>query len=126
MVPRQVELEHSRFSGKKKVFVDGKPVFATTEKQLSWCWEHPNTKAKILLESENGRHSLRCEEPEKLEQGPNEQLQSVSPRSCRSTTSVTGSRRDGPQSLKRDRIYCSLSVADAIDGFQCSSETKVL
>ncbi|CAK9102265.1 Zeta_toxin domain-containing protein [Durusdinium trenchii] len=88
----KVELEHSRFSGKKKVLVDGKPVFATTEKQLSWCWEHPNTKAKILLESENGRHSLRCEEPEKLEQGPNEQLQSVSPRSCRSTTSVTGSR----------------------------------
>ena len=48
----QVELEHSRFSGKKKVFVDGKLALSTTAKQLSWCYEHPNSKAKIKLDSE--------------------------------------------------------------------------
>ena len=64
----KVELEHSRFSGKKKILVDGKLVFSTTAKQLSWCWEHPDRKATIKLDSDNGRHSLRCEEPEKPSQ----------------------------------------------------------
>ena len=66
--PCEVELEHSRFSGKKKILVDGKLVFSTTAKQLSWCWEHPDRKATIKLDSDNGRHSLRCEEPEKPSQ----------------------------------------------------------
>ena len=61
-------MEHSRFSGKKKILVDGKLVFSTTAKQLSWCWEHPDRKATIKLDSDNGRHSLRCEEPEKPSQ----------------------------------------------------------
>ncbi|CAJ1446090.1 unnamed protein product [Effrenium voratum] len=60
----KVELEHSRFSGKKKVLVDGKLLFSTTDKHLTWCWQHPESKAKISLHSENGRHSLRCEEPD--------------------------------------------------------------
>lgn len=100
----EVELEHSRFSGKKKVFVDGKLALSTTAKQLSWFYEHPNSKAKIKLESENGRHSLRCREAEKsiqlstaLEnaQSPmDEQLERCdsirSPRSCISSSQLPG------------------------------------
>lgn len=58
----KVELEHSRFSGKKKVFIDGKLVFSTKERRLSWSWQHPKSKAVIDLQSENGNHSLRCQE----------------------------------------------------------------
>ena len=43
-------------------------VFSTTEKQLCWSWEHPDTRATIKLESENGRHSLKCEEPKLREE----------------------------------------------------------
>ena len=42
---------------------------------------------------ENGKHSLKCEEPEKaasVHEGEVQQM--VSPRSCRSTTSVSGCR----------------------------------
>eukprot|EP00931_Biecheleriopsis_adriatica_P007589 TRINITY_DN108859_c0_g1_i1.p1 TRINITY_DN108859_c0_g1~~TRINITY_DN108859_c0_g1_i1.p1 ORF type:complete len:732 (+),score=144.58 TRINITY_DN108859_c0_g1_i1:66-2198(+) len=60
----KVELEHSRLSGKKKVLIDGKLVFSTKEKRLCWSWEHPGSKALISLHSENGNHSLRCQEPE--------------------------------------------------------------
>ncbi|CAE6947781.1 unnamed protein product [Symbiodinium sp. KB8] len=60
----KVELEHSRLTGKKKVLVDGKLLFSTTDKNLHWCWEHPVSKARITLNSENGKHVLRCEEPE--------------------------------------------------------------
>ena len=60
----KIELEHSRLSGKKKVLVDGKLLFSTTERHLNWCWEHPASKARINLISENGKHLLRCEEPD--------------------------------------------------------------
>ena len=63
-VETKVELEHSRLTGKKKVLVDGKLLFSTTDKHLNWCWEHPESKARIGLNSENGKHVLRCEEPE--------------------------------------------------------------
>lgn len=99
----QVELEHSRFTGKKKVLVDGKLVFSTTEKQLSWCWEHPDTRAKIKLESENGRHSLKCEEPkrEREEDAPTarERPELASPRPTRTAD----------EELKRDlSAYCAM------------------
>lgn len=60
-----VELEHSRMTGKKKVLIDGKVVYSTREKKLTWSWVHPASLAKISLTSENGKHELECEEPEK-------------------------------------------------------------
>ena len=60
----KVELEHSRLTGKKKVLVDGKLLFSTSDRHLNWCWKHPESKAQISLISENGKHVLRCEEPE--------------------------------------------------------------
>lgn len=122
----KVELEHSRFSGKKKVFVDGKLALSTTAKQLSWCYEHPNSKAKIKLDSENGRHSLRCKEPEKSSQlstaleaapspvdGPLEPGRS--PRSCRSSTShATGRTPRAAESEAIEEIRRNLSARYAV------------
>lgn len=121
----KVELEHSRFSGKKKVFVDGKLALSTTAKQLSWCYEHPNSKAKIKLDSENGRHSLRCKEPEKssqlstaLEAAPSPvdgPLEGRSPRSCPSSTShVTGRTPRAAESEAIEEIRQNLSARYAV------------
>jgi len=86
----KVELEHSRLTGKKKVLVDGKLLFSTTDKNLHWCWEHPDSKARITLNSENGKHVLRCEEPEiakdaiegESDRYPAVELSSLAPETC--------------------------------------------
>lgn len=58
----KVELEHSKVSGKKKVLINGEVVFSTKERSLRWSWQDPRSKACITLFSENGNHSLRCED----------------------------------------------------------------
>ncbi|CAE8635637.1 unnamed protein product [Polarella glacialis] len=93
----KVELEHSRFSGKKKVLVDGQVVFTTKESRLKWSWEHPRSKVLISLVSENGNHSLSYKEPppcpKSTSQNPtddhdNSSLEAVSPREASTSPSL--------------------------------------
>merc|ERR1740129_859255 len=59
-----IELLHSRLSGKKRVFVDGKQLFRTRHRHLRWTYEHPSTQARITLSSDGDGFQLQCEEQE--------------------------------------------------------------
>lgn len=63
--PREtvVELQHSKLTGKKKVLLDGKVVFTTSDRSLRWSWEHTPSQSRVSLHSESGHHELRCEGP---------------------------------------------------------------
>jgi len=58
----KVELLYSRRTGKKQVFIDGKPMYKSFQQNFEWSWEHPENEARIFLRSENGHHELFCED----------------------------------------------------------------
>eukprot|EP00747_Dinoflagellata_sp_TGD_P167442 gnl/TRDRNA2_/TRDRNA2_191871_c0_seq1.p1 gnl/TRDRNA2_/TRDRNA2_191871_c0~~gnl/TRDRNA2_/TRDRNA2_191871_c0_seq1.p1 ORF type:complete len:673 (-),score=73.03 gnl/TRDRNA2_/TRDRNA2_191871_c0_seq1:60-2078(-) len=57
----RLEVLHSRLSGKKQVFLDGKLVFQTRQRNLSWSVAHPSG-TQISLTSKGGSIVLHCED----------------------------------------------------------------
>eukprot|EP00929_Paragymnodinium_shiwhaense_P013019 TRINITY_DN120883_c0_g1_i1.p1 TRINITY_DN120883_c0_g1~~TRINITY_DN120883_c0_g1_i1.p1 ORF type:complete len:552 (+),score=97.31 TRINITY_DN120883_c0_g1_i1:56-1711(+) len=60
--PVQVELKHSRVSGRKQIFVDGHCMYETKAGTFTWTSKHAGLDVRLVLSSEQGRHSLSCED----------------------------------------------------------------
>jgi len=58
-----VELLHSRLTGRKRIFLDGKEVHQTRKRSLSWSFVHPS-QVRVTLFSEGTGFQLRCDDPE--------------------------------------------------------------
>lgn len=124
--PREttVELQHSKFTGKKKVLLDGKVVFTTKDRCLRWCWEHAPSQTRVSLRSENGTHDLTCESPgQELQAGTGAALGSPHRQDCdrersagtsRARTGGSRGRRSITRSgHRRGRRSCSREGAGA-------------